>query len=513
MKIREAADAIVYLRVSTDEQARDAYGLESQQKACQQLCNERSWSVREVFADAGVSGWADVERPAFKRMMQYIQAKRDVNLVFYDYSRFGRKVLPALEAFDKLDRLGAFSIAANNPGIDCRTAAGRTARRDELSRAEDFSDQHSEKTAARMKSAFEDGRWCRPAPLGYVSVGTRAKGQSNIIPLKEEADLVVKAFELVQLGHDRPAEVLRAITDLGLRSKKGKTLTLHVFLKMLRNPLYIGQMKSKKWGTRKGLHQPLVSDHVFRNVQLVLSGKKPIAAPYKRNREDFPLRRFLRCSECDKPLTGGPSKSATGKKYNYYHCYGRRSVKSLSTDKAAGEFLELLDRLRVDSTFTNEFAAVLEQEWTKRTADSASLVPRLRAQLKEQQELQEKLVAAYLRGDKAIMPVFERMNNKFEQDIRAQENQIAEADLEKATFDQLLEFSKAMLVDIPLAWAMASLDQKQRVQNVLFPSGLKYHPQKGILNSDNECLFSQLEGFLGGKMSMVRPERFELPTY
>src|SRR5260370_4934431 len=248
MKIREATNAIVYLRVSTEEQVRDAYGLESQEKSCHQLCTERGWSLREVFRDAGVSGWADVGRPAFRRMMQAIRADRNSSLVFYDYSRFGRKVLPALEAFDKLDKLGVFSIAANNPGIDCRTAAGRTARRDELSRAEDFSDQHSEKTAARMKSAFENGRWCRPAPLGYHSVGTKAKGQSNIVPLEQEANLVIKAFELVQLGHDRPSTVLRMMTEMGLRSKKGKTLTLHVFLKMLRNPVYIGKMKSKKWG-------------------------------------------------------------------------------------------------------------------------------------------------------------------------------------------------------------------------------------------------------------------------
>jgi hypothetical protein len=145
----------------------------------------------------------------------------------------------------------------------------------------------------------------------------------------------------------------------------------------------------------------------------------------------------------------------------------------LPANKAAGEFLGLLDRLRIDSTFTAEFAAVLKEEWAKKTGDSATFVPRLRSQLKEQQELQEKLIAAYLRGDKAIMPVFERMNSKFEEDIADLENQIAEADVEMATFDQLLEFSKAMLVDIPTAWAMANLDQKQRVQNILFPGGLR----------------------------------------
>jgi hypothetical protein len=57
------------------------------------------------------------------------------------------------------------------------------------------------------------------------------------------------------------------------------------------------------------------------------------------------------------------------------------------------------------------------------------LMSRLRAQLREQQELQEKLVAAYLRNDKAIMPLFERMNGKFEEVIRAIEIQIAAADL------------------------------------------------------------------------------------
>jgi hypothetical protein len=64
-------------------------------------------------------------------MVDYIRKNRDVNLVFLDYSRFGRKTLRALIVFEELDRL-CVSVAADNPGIDCRTAVGRTARRDEL---------------------------------------------------------------------------------------------------------------------------------------------------------------------------------------------------------------------------------------------------------------------------------------------------------------------------------------------------------------------------------------------
>jgi hypothetical protein len=68
-------------------------------------------------------------------------------------------------------------------------------------------------------------------------------------------------------------------------------------------------------------------------------------------------------------------------------------------------------------------------------------------------------------------------------------------------------------VDIGAAWNMGSVEQKQKVQNILFPSGINYHPQKGILNFSNDCLFNQLESLAAGKVEMARPERFELPAF
>src|SRR5437879_439871 len=110
-KIQIAKDAWFYLRVSTEEQARDAYGLESQDKGCRELCQERGWPVEKVFTDAGVSAWSDVSRSGFLRMMAEVRKNPNVNIVFYDYSRFGRKTLPALKAFDELDRLGVYTIS------------------------------------------------------------------------------------------------------------------------------------------------------------------------------------------------------------------------------------------------------------------------------------------------------------------------------------------------------------------------------------------------------------------
>ena len=48
--------AVIYTRVSTDEQARDGLGLSIQLKRCRAYAEAQGWSVVETFTDAGVSG-------------------------------------------------------------------------------------------------------------------------------------------------------------------------------------------------------------------------------------------------------------------------------------------------------------------------------------------------------------------------------------------------------------------------------------------------------------------------
>lgn len=42
-------------------------------EGCREFCQKRGWTVREIFRGAGVSGWAGVERPAFRRMIESIR--------------------------------------------------------------------------------------------------------------------------------------------------------------------------------------------------------------------------------------------------------------------------------------------------------------------------------------------------------------------------------------------------------------------------------------------------------
>ena len=78
---------------------------------------------------------------------------------------------------------------------------------------------------------------------------------------------------------------------------------------MLRNRVYIAQVDVPDYGvSTRGDFEPLVSEKVFYRVQAILDGRLEITAPRQRNDLDFPLRGYVRCEACGKPLTASWSK-------------------------------------------------------------------------------------------------------------------------------------------------------------------------------------------------------------
>jgi hypothetical protein len=114
-------------------------------------------------------------------------------------------------------------------------------------------------------------------------------------------------------------DVRKEVNSLGLRSASGREIPRQSFHNMLRNELYAGWVVGGDLRV-KGLHEPIVSQQVFDAVQEVLSGEKPERKPYKKTRDDFPLRQFVVCGKCGRGLTAGYNRGRS-KQYPFYFCY------------------------------------------------------------------------------------------------------------------------------------------------------------------------------------------------
>ena len=72
----------IYIRVSTEDQAREGFSLPEQEKRLRAMCEFKSYEVYKVYEDAGISAKTGNKRPAFDELLQDIKVKNVILLLF-----------------------------------------------------------------------------------------------------------------------------------------------------------------------------------------------------------------------------------------------------------------------------------------------------------------------------------------------------------------------------------------------------------------------------------------------
>lgn len=249
--------------------------------------------------------------------LSYCKTDREVGYVIVEsLSRFARNVADQASTIKTLLDCGVRVRSIAEPNVD-ETAAGRLAANIHGSFNQFYSDQLSEKMKVRSRAAVEAGRWPWPAPAGYVNLKSAKESGPNIEPDRTSEPLLHRAFEMMATRLHTQAEVLKIVTELGLRNRKNRPFVPQEFQRILRNPVYAGWncVPSMPDIRVKGLFRPIVSQELFDRVQDILDKKKPVAAPRRKINPDFPLKHFIRCGVCSTPLTACFARSKNGKRY------------------------------------------------------------------------------------------------------------------------------------------------------------------------------------------------------
>jgi site-specific DNA recombinase len=491
--IEQENGAVIYVRVSTDEQAHGPFNLNNQEQRCRDYCKQKGLQVIGTFVDPGQSA-RSVDRPEFQRMLRFCKVgRREIGyVVVQDLSRFARNLQDQAQTINELRRVNVLVRSTYENNID-ETAAGKLAANIFGTFNQYFSDALSEKMQDRTRQSVAAGRFPWRAPIGYVNTG--GKSGANIAPDTKRAPLIRRAFELIAAGLLKKSEVLEVITRDGLRATSGKPLSPQTFQAVLRNPLYAGWVtlpSDSDFARVQGLHESIVSQEMFNCVQAVLDGRKATPAPRRKFNPALPLKHLIRCASCDTPLTGGLVKGRT-KKYARYWCRkpGCRAVK-LPSDQLETEFIGLLRRLRPSANTKSEFPKVAERIWATTQGDIEKRTKLLATRLEDCTRLKRQLLTAKLRGE-VSQPDYEGANDDYSAEIAAIEGELRAGSTHRDMADSFVRFAELQLMDIAGAWRIAGPESRQRVQNLLFEGRLHYSPETGILNQSNSSLFTVLE--------------------
>jgi DNA invertase Pin-like site-specific DNA recombinase len=115
--------AIGYIRVSTDEQAKEGVSLENQEEKIRSYCDLKDFELLEIVEDAGISA-KNLRRPGAQKVIEMAQKKMVDAVVVYKLDRMFRSTVDALETTKQFDKWGVsfHSIAEN---LDTKSAMGK----------------------------------------------------------------------------------------------------------------------------------------------------------------------------------------------------------------------------------------------------------------------------------------------------------------------------------------------------------------------------------------------------
>jgi DNA invertase Pin-like site-specific DNA recombinase len=146
--------AILYTRVSTDEQADSGLGLAAQRDRLE--ADRRSWTVLEFLEDAGY-GAATMNRPAIRQALELLAAGDADVLALAALDRVSRSVVDFGKLLDLAQRQG-WTIVALDLVVDTATAAGELVANVVMAVAQWERRRIAERTRAAMATAQARGR-------------------------------------------------------------------------------------------------------------------------------------------------------------------------------------------------------------------------------------------------------------------------------------------------------------------------------------------------------------------
>ncbi len=188
--------AVVYVRVSTDEQANpDKTSLSQQRERCTGYCTAQQWELVEVYEDAGVSGTLDAEaRPALNRLLEDAKAGKFQRVVFLKVDRMARSLRKLLNLSHQLQGFGVGLVSVVEQ-FDTSTASGQLYFNLLGAFAEFERSQINERMSDGRRGAVRNGRYiASTVPFGY------SRENGHLKPNSQQAKAIRQMFRWASNG-------------------------------------------------------------------------------------------------------------------------------------------------------------------------------------------------------------------------------------------------------------------------------------------------------------------------
>ena len=399
----------LYLRVSTDDQAKEGFSLPEQKERLEMFCKFKNYEIIDYYEDAGISAKTGNNRPEFERLKRDIQSKKINTIVALKLDRVTRSIYDWENLMTFLEENDAF-IDCVNDEVNTTNANGKMISRLLMSVSQNEIERTSERTKIGLAGAIKQGHIPHTAPLGY-----KHENRQLVIDYATK-DIVVRIYDLYYNGYSykKISNLFNEEKVLGKENWSDSGI-----VRILENEVYKGDFvhgkRTKNPTYYENVVEPIISKEMWADCQVQ---KKKNSRSYKRTLTYLYLQK-LKCPKCNRILGGKATTKKNGRSYFYYYC---NDCKVEFKENVITEyFSQFIDELtEYDSVVNQFFLPMIKQKFDEPKEQ-------LEKEIKNQNLKLERITKAYING------VFEL--DEYKQQRKIVENAIKKLEDELNTTD------------------------------------------------------------------------------
>lgn len=370
----------LYMRVSTEDQAREGFSLPEQKERLEAYCKFKGFVIKDYYTDAGISAKTGNYRPEFERLKEDIKSKKINTIIALKQDRITRSIFDWEELMRFLEENDAYLDCVNDD-INTTNANGKMVSRILMSVSQQEIERTSERTKVGLAGAIKQGHIPHQAPLGY-----KHENKKLVIDHLTK-DVVIRIFELYHKGmsYQKISTLFNKEQVLGKTNWRDFSIVA-----ILENEIYKGDFvhgkRTKHPTYYENVVEPIVSKEMWEECQVQ---KKKNSKSYQRTLTYLFLQK-LRCPKCNRILGGKATQKKNGNIYYYYYCHDCKiNFKESLVEEYFNDFVNEL--VEYDSVVNQFFLPMIKQKFDEPQEE-------LKKDINKQKDKLERIKRAYING-------------------------------------------------------------------------------------------------------------------
>ena len=299
---------VAYMRVSTERQAEEGNGLDSQKRDILDYAKKNNIIIHDWYVDDGYTG-TNMERPALQKLINDCYSKKIDTVICFKMDRLSRGMVDGLYIIEKI-------FIPNGVKFECvHDAVGYDSPMEQAytQMMAVFAQLDKNTMLLRMRGGMlervKQGYWMGGGNLPFCY--TYDKGKGILVPIPERKELANKAIKLFIDGWSDE----RIMHALGLKNE----MTVR---KILTSVVNIGKIPYKG-EIYQGLHEPIFDIETFENAQKCREKRRK----NKTSTTPYILTGLCECGVCGNAMRY--QKWSNGDYHKIYCCSRNKGLKRL----------------------------------------------------------------------------------------------------------------------------------------------------------------------------------------